>query len=150
MSGIHAGLSELGMRRTQLAGELADVDAAIAMLEKLARNGGAPAAVARRAIKRRTPKTPKARGKGRSTPVDQALVDKAKQLWERGDSVSMITKAIGGSPARIYNWSSRFQWKRPTKQKFVQLAARVRCPKCDTMTATDPCDGCGKPVRAAL
>ena len=61
-----------------------------------------------------------------------------------------VAKAAGVSPATIYAWSSKGKWKRPpapgvkAPAKGEQLAGRVRCPGCQTMTQTDPCDGCGK------
>lgn len=67
-----------------------------------------------------------------------------------------IAKAAGVSTATVYAWSSKGKWQRPkpaasaaaaeSKAGAEQLAGRVRCPSCQTLTGTDPCEACGQKI----
>ena len=116
-------------------------------------------------------RTPPSAGRRGSAPARRpqdgangdARKDTARTAYERGDDVTAIAKAAGVTTASIYNWVRAGKWKRPTSEagkpdrpqpaapaaaanRVEQLPGRVRCPSCETMTSTDPCDGCGKPL----
>lgn len=87
---------------------------------------------------------------GRSDPDWQRG---ARAMFERGERVSAIAKAVKKSEPTIYSTASRMGWKRPPGPGVKASAARmelpgnVRCPSCESMTKFDPCEHCGKKVR---
>ena len=85
---------------------------------------------------------------------------KARPLYERGDAVTAVAKAVGRTAATIYTWASKEKWARPkghaakpdaapVPDNRTKLAGSVRCtnPDCGVYTDYDPCTKCGKALK---
>ena len=157
-------VSDLEGQKTALETELADVEAVLDVVRKRAAPKVRVADVATRpkagnGKKPAAAKPVKTRASGDDAEKAKAT---AKKMYERGDVVNEIAKAVGRSVQTVYTWASAEKWDRPNPGAASPAAAapvkpaagtplsgNVRCtnPECGAWTDHDPCRTCGKMLR---
>lgn len=130
-------LAELEAEKATAVATIDQKVAAVRVLAGQNGNGAAPESRPKRGAKRAT-----------SAHSDAGWVAKARVMFERGERVAVIAKAVGKSDAAVYYHTKKWQRLRADRApKGTELAGNVRCPSCASMTKYDPCEHCGKKVR---
>lgn len=161
-------LAQLEQQRAASVQEIADLDVIIAAVRQRAGHVVPVLPPARRPGPQRgtgaNQHTSGGNGKRANQHVKTIAPDaaraQARPLYERGDSVAAVAKAVGRSEGTVYSWASTGAWKRPkghaaepgaapVPDDRTKLAGSVRCtnPECGVYTDYDPCTKCGKKLK---
>lgn len=107
-------LAGLEQQRTGLEQELADVDAVIDAVKQRTRTP-----LSLRPARATAAKKPAKNGHAKKATPANGIADRdtlkaqAKVLYEKGEVIEEIAKAVGKSSVTVYGWASAGGWKRP-------------------------------------